>query len=148
MTLEQKRERLLAHAKAPRHAKAPARHEIEGPVARGECQNPLCGDHVIVYVARASQDPKGLRVWIEATGCTMALASASLMAEAIQGCTRAQAQDLRVAFQMAILDAAGDWPASLSALDALSPLRTSRSRIPCALIAWYALKDALNGVES
>ena len=76
---------ILDHNKRPRNFRA-----LDGG-RRAEGDNPLCGDHVIVYV-RVDEG-----IITEATfqgfGCAIARASASLMTDSVKGKTVAEAED-------------------------------------------------------
>ena len=75
MTPEQERDYLLDHVRNPRNV-----GELENAIGMGECRNPACGDHVRVTL----RNPEKLEIKIKATGCTICIASASLMSELIK----------------------------------------------------------------
>jgi nitrogen fixation NifU-like protein len=135
MNVDRDRDILLDHARRPRNS-----GRIEGVV--GHCTNPFCGDTVVVRIQVSDQHIREIR--IEAQGCSMAIASASLMTEQVKGRDVATASYLQELFAEAILDAPTTaWPDDLEQMIPLRHLRTSRARIPCALIGWHALRKAL-----
>lgn len=138
MDLERAREILLNHARHPRNLLG---SEIPGAIS-GECHNPACGDHVIVFAQVEDERIKECRLQIE--GCTMCTASASVMSEKIKGLTLIEVERLRQRFSQA-LTSQGPWP--LPELSMFENLRVNRARIPCALIGWQALKVALAGAR-
>jgi nitrogen fixation NifU-like protein len=138
MDLERAREILLAHARRPRNLYDPAR---DAGAIHGECLNPLCGDHVRVRLFNHGDRIE--RCVIEVHGCTMCTASASLMSEHVKNLDREQARDAADRFAQAVASDSA-WPDELADFQAFSHLRVNRARIPCALIPWQALKNALD----
>lgn len=104
---------------------SPHRGQIEAPDCRAELDNPLCGDRIILELKLA---PGGRidRVRFRGDGCAISQASASLLAERIEGATALEAR-------------------RLSAMDVLRllaiPLTPARQK--CGLLAWRALQKAL-----
>jgi nitrogen fixation protein NifU and related proteins len=143
MDLEQARAVLLDHARRPRNVRLPDDAHPDRAVYRtGECRNPLCGDHVRVSVRVA--DARISDCWLQVEGCTICTASASLMGDLVKTRTVVDVDELRTDFATAIRQSAGHlWPTALNDLSALQHLRVNPARIPCALIGWLALKDAL-----
>jgi nitrogen fixation NifU-like protein len=116
---------------------------LEPPAVAAEATNPLCGDAFQVYV-----DLQGERlaaVSFQCECCGISMASASMMTEAVQGRTRAQALALRDAFRHAVESGAADagdgshpdHPAMLQFV------RATPARKGCVLLAWSALARAL-----
>ena len=139
MDLNHAREILLDHARRPRHRVTEAPLDF---TLRGECKNPLCGDHVQVFVELRGGRITTCRLLLH--GCTMCTAAASLMAERVVGLTPAAARTLGQRFAGTLLTAPdAAWPAEVAALEVFTHLRVNRARIPCALIPWYALREAL-----
>ena len=77
-------ELILDHTRRPRNF-----GKLESATAKAEGYNPICGDHVTVYVALDGERVRDLR--FEGAGCSISTASASLMTEALRGKTRAEA---------------------------------------------------------
>jgi nitrogen fixation NifU-like protein len=113
----------------------------------GECRNPLCGDHVQVWLRMDTETILSCRV--QPSGCTMCLASASLMAAEVQNRGIESVRKLAKSFEQALLQPpSSEWPSELVRLEAFFHLKTNRARIPCALIPWHALKNALRSASS
>jgi nitrogen fixation NifU-like protein len=121
---------IMDRAKSPRHAGKPAEFQAEG-----EGDNPMCGDHVHVYVG------EGARVNHVSRGCAIMVASAELMADAVAGLTPPQIAQRRAAFEAVVNTGAPD--PSLGELNALAGVFEYRSRIRCATLPWSALAQAL-----
>lgn len=141
MDLDKARSILIDHARSPRnHTNDPSRL---ASYRRGESRNPLCGDLVKVFVK--VEDAKIVDCVLQVQGCTVCTASASLMSIEIKNLAESDAHDLRQALSDILVTTHPlEWPARLKAFEAFSHLRVNPARIPCALIPWFALKDALN----
>ena len=145
MDLEVAREVLLDHAKNPRNRVASK--DIQSFQASGECQNPLCGDHVKIYVEMNSEIQRIQEIQIQVKACTICTASASLMSEEVKFKSISEIDVLRELFEQTLLDKSdGVWPGHLENFVAFSHLRVNPARIPCSLIPWYALKQALSKI--
>jgi nitrogen fixation NifU-like protein len=95
--------------------------------------NPLCGDRCEV----AARDGLAV-VRTKSRGCAISVASASIMAELVEGGTVTAALELAERFRAALLssDRGDDLPPSLRPLLAVRPFK---SRHRCALLPWEAL---------
>ena len=131
------------------HYRSP-RHRDRLPVADVETEefNPFCGDRANLQL-RVS-DPGGSAAPISAVsahaeGCSIIQASASLLADSVQGRTVDQAADLSQLFR----DLMQGKPlppvalAELGDLEALEVVRQYPVRIKCALLPWVALEEGL-----
>lgn len=137
-SIDEQREFLLRHARHPSNGGDPL-----SLARQGSCKNPLCGDAVDVGI-----DIDGdliAKIKIRANGCGISTASASLMTEFAQGKSRSEILSALHAFNTSLADSSpsAEWPTEIAALQAFAGLRASPTRVPCALIAWYALKSAL-----
>ena len=130
---------LIDHAKRPRNFR-----EIAG--ARSvEGYNPLCGDRIRVYVDTDGGQVRGLG--FTGSGCAISTASASMMTEALQGKTTAEAERLADAFQKLVtgpMDAVVD-DSHLGKLAIFAGVREFPVRVKCATLAWHTLRSALHG---
>lgn len=112
-------------------------------VARGS--NPRCGDELEVGVFLQAETLQMVR--FEARGCSICIASASMMAESVEGLQQGQALQLCAEVE--------EWfseeikgqdilPTHLpSTLSPLVVVRTHTARKPCVLLGWQALQRAL-----
>ena len=106
-----------------------------------EGHNPLCGDHLIVYLRI-----EGGRIEdasFTGSGCTISKASASLMTEAVKGRTFAEAYDLFHRFAQMITRASDDAGEDLGALSAFAGMRQFPIRVKCATLPWHTLCSAI-----
>jgi nitrogen fixation NifU-like protein len=136
---------ILDHGRRPRHG---VRLEDFDATAKGD--NPMCGDRVQVWV-KSDADTVG-RVGFEARGCAISIASADLMAESVQGRSKADTRALFEAFrEMARTGTCPNCDAALAdPIERLTPLAGVHeypSRVKCATLPWHALIAALNGAK-
>lgn len=126
---------LLKHARHPSHT-----GDTRELALQGSCKNPLCGDNV--EVGLDLHDGIISQIRIRASGCGISTASASLMSETVDGKPANEALATVELFNQSLLSK-NEWPDELITLKPFQRLRESPTRIPCALIGWFALKDAL-----
>lgn len=129
---------ILDHGRQPRHhhACATATHSQAG-------HNPLCGDRLTVYLqVNAGQLDT---VCFQGEGCAISMASASLMAEALQGRSVSDAKVLFEAVHTMLLTGKYDDAdqVQLGKLAVLVGVTAFPMRIKCASLAWHALHGAL-----
>lgn len=130
---------LLDHYRRPRNF-----GPLEGATCSAEGHNPLCGDHLKVYLEL--QGERLARVGFEGSGCAISTASASLMTEAVSGLSVAEAERLFDRFHDLLT---GDpshpaaVPPELGKLEVFAGVRQYPVRVKCATLAWHTLKAAL-----
>jgi nitrogen fixation NifU-like protein len=131
---------ILDHNKSPRNfrAMAAANRKAEG-------YNPLCGDHVTVYLHL----DKGLikDISFEGSGCAISKASASMMTAELKGKSESYAREL---FDNVHKMLTGDITAAEGAgkvgkLAILSGVCKFPARVKCASLAWHTVNAALAG---
>jgi nitrogen fixation NifU-like protein len=111
--------------------------------------NPLCGDQVTLF-CRLTGSGNTARLeacTFEGEGCSICMASASIMSELIQGKTRDEVLGLIEAFRAKMQGAqeVPDLPSDESGEDitALYGVKRFPVRIKCALLPWTTLKKGL-----
>ncbi len=129
---------ILDHNKRPRN-----RHPMSAPDRCAEGHNPLCGDHLTLYL----QIRDGLveDISFEGRGCAISTASASLMTETLKGKTLAEAKALFKKFHQLITGGSvetSDGP-NLGKLEVFSGVCRYPARVKCATLAWHTLDSAL-----
>lgn len=132
------RDVVLDHYRSPR-----GRTPIDSPDTRAEGTNPLCGDEVTLEL-RFHGDRID-EVAVKGRGCSISVASGSMLAEILPGKTRDEAARIIAAFK-ALMH--GQKPADgveLGDLDALEGVNKFPVRVKCALLAWTTLEEALAG---
>jgi len=136
-------ETLLAHYRAPHN-----RRDLPDTTVRASRRNPLCGDALEVAI-RLDSSPSSEHTLADVAftgrGCSIAVASASMMTDVTRGLGRKEALQL-VALVEAMLTQAAPalyLPPLLTALRAVAPFP---GRHGCASMPWLALRDALHEV--
>lgn len=126
---------ILEHNRHPRHYPenpAGSNHHAHG-------FNPLCNDEISVHLRVA--DGIVQAAGFEGAGCAVAMASASMMTEAIQG-MRVEAAEALFRRVHAMLAGAGP-DTDVGKLRVLAGVRAFPMRVKCATLAWHTLKAAL-----
>jgi len=130
-------EMILDHYRRPRN-----KGTLENPDASVEMNNPLCGDEIGLQVAFDGDQISDVK--FSGRGCSISLASASMMTQLLKGKTRVEIDSIRKRFRELMLG--GEPPADeqeLGSLRALSGVARFPARVKCALLAWNALESAL-----
>ncbi len=136
---------ILDHNKNPRNYRA-----LEGSdVLVCEGHNPLCGDHITVYLdldANGTVNDLGF----QGNGCAISKASASMMTAYLKGKSLAEVKTIFSEFHDMVR---GEFdPASrenhLGKLTLFQGVKEYSSRIKCASLAWHALMGALDKQQS
>lgn len=126
---------LLAHAKKPHGATT-----VPRGTEHGEALNTACGDEIRVAL---SWTPEGTveKLAYELHGCAVSAAAASMVAQRLEGKTRAEIATMASAFRARLgrtgfEEAWGDF-------QAFNGIERFPARIHCALLVWGAVEQAL-----
>ncbi len=130
---------LLDHYRHPRNYGRLDNAEI---VKRG--RNPRCGDEVEVGVT--FNGDKLERVAFAGRGCSICIASASMMTETVTGKSRVEADALY--HQIVDWFSDGGKQEIIPSLQALAAVRIYPARKRCVLLAWQALNEALSADQN
>lgn len=137
-------ELILDHNRSPKNRRA-----IEAPDHQAEGFNPLCGDHVTVYLN--VKDDRIVDASFEGSGCAISTASASLMTEAVTGKTLAEAKELFSKFHGLVTgqqsETNDDDDDGLGKLAVFSGVCQYPARVKCASLVWHTVKAALDNEE-
>lgn len=133
---------IMDHYRNPRH-----RIPVPEPDIEAEEFNPFCGDRVTLQI-KLNKDGRVARVSSCSEGCSIIQATASMMAEVMQGKTLEELADLSLRFRRMMQ---GNPPVeepdeTLGDLVALQVVRRYPVRIKCALLPWMALEIGIEGV--
>lgn len=128
-------ERILEHYRRPRNKGA-----LPGATARAAVVNPTCGDEISVEVIVDGGRIRNAR--FTGRGCSISQASASMMTELVRGATVGAAGRRGRALE-ALLAGKPVTRQALGELLALEPVSRYPARVPCALMGWRALRQAL-----
>lgn len=132
-------EAILDHQRNPRNFT-----RLPGANRQAEGANPLCGDHVTVYLE--VEDGKIKNIGFQGEGCAIAKASASMMTGAVKGKTLAEAAEVFRSFHRMLTgdpDPCFDLE-SMGKLAAFSGVRAFPVRVKCASLAWHTLNAAMH----
>jgi nitrogen fixation protein NifU and related proteins len=133
------KEIVLDHFRRPRN-----KGELEGADVEQRVFNPLCGDEVTVY---ANLRDGGLaEVAFTGRGCAISQASASMLAESLEGKERGEAEAEIAAFMEMMRGA--EETEELGELAALKAIIQAPNRIRCATLAWEAMRRGLEEREA
>jgi nitrogen fixation protein NifU and related proteins len=133
---------ILDHNKKPRNFRKleTANHSAEG-------YNPLCGDHLTVYLNLEDNTVK--EVGFEGSGCAISKAAASMMTQAVKGKSKAEAEHLFQEFHSMVTGELNEETEanSLGNLKIFAGVREFPVRVKCATLPWHTLHAALNKDE-
>ena len=131
------REIILEHFKSPRNA-----GRLENPSLTSQGANPFCGDEMELTAALDTDRIQDIR--IQARGCSISQASASMMSEAVKGKPIRFAEELAQQFKATMLEGApvGNGP-EWEDLQALEGVKKYPVRIKCALLCWNTLLEGI-----
>ena len=134
---------ILAHYKNPRN-----RGTIQDPDIQYREFNPICGDEVVLQLRL--KDGRITEVGSHGDGCSITQASASMMTELLKGKMLEEAERLSESFRqmMGGHSPSEDELRQLGDLEALRGVRKFPVRIKCALLAWSALEEGLEGYRA
>lgn len=131
------REVLLDHYRYPRN-----QGDLDDAAVIRRGSNPRCGDEIEVGINLSGDLLE--KVQFRGRGCSICIASASLMTEAVTGIERDQAHELSNRMTEWISGAEeSDKPNLSEALQALAAIRENPARRRCVLLAWEALDKAM-----
>ena len=130
---------LLDHFHNPRN-----KGELEAMEMVKRGSNPRCGDEIEVGISCTHEVLETVR--FRGRGCSICLASASMMTECTGGLTIVQARQLVNELQQWFSNGDEAAPADEN-LAALGSLRQHPARKKCVLLAWQALAEILDGIE-
>lgn len=125
---------IMDHYQRPRN-----RGEIPGADLEEHLLNPLCGDEVTVYASL--EDGAVSDVKFSGKGCSISLASASMMTERLMGKSREAAEEEIRHFKN-MMTGDREFPEH-DELAALKGVIQYPSRIKCATLSWNAFQQGL-----
>src|SRR5437867_6225561 len=137
------RETILDHYHNPRN-----QGTIEAATVKVEGVNPMCGDEVTLYLNVADDSISDIK--LDAHGCSINMASGSMMSEAVKGQSLENANGVINTFKTMMLnkDQVVLLPEELEDLEALEGVKKYPVRIKCALLPWNTLLEAIQTVQS
>ena len=108
-----------------------------------EGMNPLCGDEV--KLGLQLKDKKIDKIHIEGHGCSISVASGSILAEMLKGKTFDEAKEISKCLKDIMHDKSNNEKIDIGDLEALEGVKKFPVRIKCALLPWTTFEEALVG---
>jgi nitrogen fixation NifU-like protein len=137
MSLEELyKEVILDHYRAPRNKGRLDPHDV-----MLERNNPLCGDELELYLKFEGDDLQGIS--FQGKGCSISMASASMMTEKVAGLGAKDAAALAESIKRMMAGEEEEDPEELGDLVSLKGVVKYPVRIKCALLGWNTLLEAL-----
>jgi nitrogen fixation NifU-like protein len=130
---------ILDHNKKPRNFR-----KLENANHSAEGFNPLCGDHLTIYLDLENDAVK--EISFEGSGCAISKAAASMMTQAVKGKTKDEAEQLFSSFHNMVTSELNEDDAAdrLGNLRVFSGVREFPVRVKCATLPWHTMHAALN----
>ncbi len=129
---------ILDHNKKPRNF-----FKLEGATRSAVGYNPLCGDHITVYMDLEGEVIKNLS--FQGSGCAISKASASIMTDSLKGKTKAEAELLFTKVHKMLTGEVGKSNhEKLGKLAVFSGVCEFPARVKCASLAWHTVRAALD----
>jgi nitrogen fixation NifU-like protein len=125
---------IMDHYKNPRN-----RGELADDVVTIQLNNPTCGDRIHLHLKIENSCVTAVKFAGE--GCSISLASASMMTDAIKGKNIEEALKLADHFSALMKGEAMEF--EYEDLEALSGVNKFPARIKCAMLAWNALRKGV-----
>lgn len=135
------KEIILEHYRAP-HGREP----VEKVDFFASGMNPLCGDEI--KLSLMLKDKKIEKIHIEGHGCSISVASGSMLADILKGKSLDEAKNISKHLKEIMHDKVNDKNGvkiDIGDLEALSGVKKFPVRIKCALLPWTTLEEALMG---
>jgi nitrogen fixation NifU-like protein len=133
---------ILDHYKSTKN-----RHPLENPSFKQEGFNPSCGDDIELYLK--TDNGTITDVSYDGMGCSICLASANMLCEALKGSSvEAAMQLLDKVKGMLTRKEEPDFPEEAEDLEAIQGIANYPVRIKCALLSWSTLEQILGQMNA
>jgi nitrogen fixation NifU-like protein len=131
------RQLVMDHYKHPRHY-----GRLDNPgIIRIPYKNPTCGDAIVLYADIVDDAIANIR--FEGAGCSISMASCSMMTSLVGGQSITEAQQLMNEFNQMIRNGVVPRTERLGDALALESVHAWKGRHNCALMGWQALELSL-----
>lgn len=128
---------ILDHSRRPRNF-----GELPQANVNIEADNPMCGDEIALHLKFAPDDTIEA-VSFTGSGCSICMASASMMTQKLKKKSRADSAAMMHTFvNMLTSEQETEPPVALGDLGLLKGVRKFPLRAKCATLAWHALEQA------
>ncbi len=133
------RQVIMDHYQNPRN-----QGELDTDALTVDMRNPSCGDEIRLQLIVDGGVVKDVR--FKGAGCSISMASASMMSEAIKGLPIEKALKLAEEFRLLVKGSIVE-SEELGDLETLQGVSKFPARIKCALLAWNAFERAVRPSE-
>lgn len=127
---------IMDHYKNPRN-----KGVIEESNVTIDMNNPTCGD--VIHLTLQMDGDVVQHAKFEGEGCSISMASASMMTQIVQGKSAEEAVKLAHVFSDMMLGKEVDESIDLGDIEALSGVAKFPARIKCATLAWKAMEKGV-----
>lgn len=134
------RQVIMDHYKTPRN-----KGTIEENSVNIEMNNPTCGDRI--HLTLQVEDGIVKDAKFDGEGCSISMASASMMTQAVKGKDVDTALKLSDIFSDMMLGKEYDDSVDLGDIEALQGVSKFPARIKCATLAWKAMEKGVHNEE-
>ncbi|RLQ85141.1 Fe-S cluster assembly sulfur transfer protein SufU [Planomicrobium sp. Y74] len=131
---------IMDHYKTPRN-----KGTIENDSINIEMNNPTCGDRIHLTLQVEGGIVKDAK--FDGEGCSISMASASMMTQAVKGKNVETALGLSKTFSDMMLGKEYDESEDLGDIEALQGVSQFPARIKCATLAWKAMEKGVHEQE-
>lgn len=131
---------IMDHYKTPRN-----KGTIENDSINIEMNNPTCGDRI--HLTLQVEDGIVKDAKFDGEGCSISMASASMMTQAVKGKDVETALGLSKTFSDMMLGKEYDDSVDLGDIEALQGVSQFPARIKCATLAWKAMEKGVHEQE-
>ncbi|QUG42530.1 SUF system NifU family Fe-S cluster assembly protein [Psychrobacillus sp. INOP01] len=128
---------IMDHYKNPRN-----KGSIEDGALTIDMNNPTCGDRI--HLTLQVENGKIQNAKFDGEGCSISMASASMMTQAVKGKSVEEALQLSSTFSEMMLGKDYDDSIELEDIEALSGVSQFPARIKCATLAWKAMEKGVS----
>lgn len=119
---------------------------LDDPAYHQEGVNPSCGDDIELYLR--SDGEQITDVSYEGMGCSICLASANMLCEAIKGMKVAEAEELIDRVKgMLTRNETPEFPDGAEDLEAIQGVANYPVRVKCAMLSWNTLHQILEEIR-
>lgn len=131
------RQVIMDHYKSPRN-----KGSLDGDVLSVDMNNPTCGDRIQLHLQVADGIVKDAK--FEGEGCSISIASASMMTQAIKGLELEKALKMSNIFSKMMMGEKVDTEGlDLGDIEALQGVAKFPARIKCATLSWKAMEKGV-----
>ncbi|PZX04798.1 nitrogen fixation NifU-like protein [Psychrobacillus insolitus] len=128
---------IMDHYKNPRN-----KGSIEDGALTIDMNNPTCGDRI--HLTLQVEDGVIQNAKFDGEGCSISMASASMMTQAVKGKKVEEALQLSTVFSEMMLGKEHDDSIDLEDIEALNGVSKFPARIKCATLAWKAMEKGVS----